>query len=263
MTMDTGKLPRLPAVYSLIAKETVTSTMDEARALAELGEEQTPDGTLIWAKEQTAGHGRRGNPWDSPRGNFYASLIVRPDVPARQAAELGFVTGCAVFDTIGEVCEPGFECRLKWPNDILVNDCKIGGLLLEAKAEAGKPVDYVIIGLGINLKSHPKDTPYPASNFAAEGQIIPDDMFLEAFARHFMEWASRWVDDGFAPIRDNWKWRAKGIGKDITVRLGDKTLEGVFEDIGDDGSLVLSVDGNAQHIQAGDVFFPAAMAAED
>ena len=85
--MDTGKLPRLPAVYSLTAKETVTSTMDEARALAELGEEQTPDGTLIWAKEQTAGHGRRGNPWDSPRGNFYASLIVRPDVPARQAAD--------------------------------------------------------------------------------------------------------------------------------------------------------------------------------
>lgn len=253
-------LPRLPAAYNLVAFESVGSTMTEARTLAELGEAETPDGTLVWAREQTDGKGRRGNVWNSPRGNFYSSLIVRPDVPAAQAAELGFVTGCAVFDTIGEVCDPGFECRLKWPNDILVNDSKIGGILLEAKGEAGKPVDYVIIGLGVNLLSHPQDTSYPTTDFLEQSQMIPDTTFLEAYARHFMEWAGRWVENGFEPIRENWRWRAKGIGKDITVRLQDGEMHGIFEDLGDDGCLVLNQDGKTTRVAAGDIFFPAMMA---
>ncbi len=251
-------LPRLPAVYNLIYFETVGSTMTEARKLADQGEDAAPDGTLIWAREQTEGRGRRGNTWTSPKGNFYSSLIVRPDVPASRAAELSFVTGCAVFDTVGEVCDPGYECRLKWPNDILLNDGKVGGLLLETKAEAGKPVEYVIIGLGVNLKSHPKDTPYPTTDFVDQGQAIPDTVFLEAYARHFMEWASKWVNDGFAPIRAQWKWRAAGIGKEITVRLSDQTLQGVFEDIAEDGSLMLNQDGNIRKIAAGDVYFTPA-----
>ncbi|MBO6520732.1 MAG: biotin--[acetyl-CoA-carboxylase] ligase [Rhodospirillales bacterium] len=232
--------------------------MAEARLLADQGEDAAPDGTLIWAREQTEGRGRRGNTWDSPKGNFYSSLIVRPDVQASRAAELSFVTGCAVFDTVGEVCDPGFECRLKWPNDILLNDAKIGGLLLETKAEAGQPVEYVIIGLGVNLKSHPKDTPFPATDFVDQGQMIPDTVFLEAYARHFMEWAAKWVEDGFEPIRQQWKWRAEGIGKDITVRLNDKTLEGVFEDIAEDGALLLNQDGNIRKIAAGEVYFAPA-----
>ena len=255
-TPYTGPTPRLPAVYKLVAFESVGSTMAEARALAEQGEEAAPDGTLVWAREQTDGKGRRGNRWESPKGGFYSSLIVRPDVTPMRAAELGFVTGCAVFDTIGEVCEPGFECRLKWPNDILVNDGKIGGLLLETKGEAGKPVDWVIIGLGVNLRQHPADTAYPATDFVNEQQTIPDTVFLEAYARHFMEWAERWVTDGFEAIRGHWRWRAKGIGKPITVRLGTETLEGVFEDIGDDGSLILDQDGRRRTITAGEVFFP-------
>ncbi|MCK5779033.1 MAG: biotin--[acetyl-CoA-carboxylase] ligase [Rhodospirillales bacterium] len=232
--------------------------MTEARKLADQGEDAAPDGTLIWSREQTEGRGRRGNNWISPKGNFYSSLIVRPDVPAARAAELSFVTGCAVFDTIGEVCDPGYDCRLKWPNDILLNDGKVGGLLLETKAEAGKSVEYVIIGLGVNLKSHPKDTPYPATDFVDQGQAVPDTVFLEAYARHFMEWASKWVDEGFAPIRAQWKWRAAGIGKEITVRLSDQTLEGVFEDIAEDGALMLSQNGKIRHISAGDVYFTPA-----
>ena len=247
--------PHLPAVYNLVALETVDSTMSEARKLADLGEQATPDGTLIWAKEQTAGRGRRGNPWSSPRGNFYASLIVRPEVTADRAAELGFVTGCAVFDAIGEVCEPGFECRLKWPNDILVNRAKIGGMLLETAGKPGQSVDYVIIGLGVNLRTHPDDTPYPATNFASEGQLIPDDVFLEAFARHFMDWAGRWVDQGFAPIRAQWKWRAFGIGQEITVNLGKEKVIGIFEDLADDGCLILGQNGTTRRISAGDVLY--------
>lgn len=256
MNDDDPALPRLPAAYNLIAFESVGSTMTEARNLAQKGEDDAPDGTIIWAREQTDGRGRRGNTWDSPKGNFYTSLITRPDVPPARAAELAFVTGCAIFDTVGELCEPGFECRLKWPNDILLNDSKIGGMLLETRASAGENVDYVIIGFGINLLSHPNDTEFPATNFVNEGQIIPDTAFLEAFARHFMDWASRWVEEGFEPVRQGWKWRARGIGDEINVRLADQTMTGVFKDLAEDGSLILDQDGKERKITAGDVFFP-------
>lgn len=256
MSDDKIDIPRLPAAYNLIALESVGSTMTEARNLAEKGEDKAPDGTLIWAREQTDGKGRRGNQWDSPKGNFYISLITRPEVLPANAAELAFVTGCAIFDTVGEVCEPGFECRLKWPNDVLLNDCKIAGLLLETRASAGQNVDYVIIGLGVNLLSHPQNTEFPATNFVNEGQIIPDTVFLEAFARHFMDWASRWVDDGFEPVRQGWKWRAKGIGEEINVRLEGETLSGVFKDLAANGSLILDQNGTERIITAGDVFFP-------
>lgn len=256
MSDDKVDLPRLPAAYNLIALESVGSTMTEARNLADKGEDEAPDGTLIWAREQTGGKGRRGNQWDSPKGNFYMSLITRPEVPPANAAELAFVTGCAIFDTVGEVCEPGLECRLKWPNDVLLNDSKVAGLLLETRAAAGQNVDYVIIGLGVNLLAHPSGTEFPATNFVNEGQIIPDTVFLEAFARHFMDWASRWVDEGFEPVRQGWKWRARGIGKEINVRLEHETLTGIFKDLAADGSLVLDQDGTERNITAGDVFFP-------
>lgn len=256
MTSDQSPGPHLPAVYTLISLETVGSTMTEARKLADQGEDAAPDGTLIWSKEQTEGRGRRDNTWDSPRGNFYSSLIVRPDVPASRAAELSFVTGCAVYDTVGELCEPGFDCRLKWPNDILLNDSKVGGLLLETKGEAGQNVDYVIIGLGVNLRSHPEGTEFPATNFAEQSQAIPDYTFLETYARHFLGHALRWVEEGFEPIRADWKWRAKGIGKEINVRLHSETITGIFEDIAEDGSLILNVDGDVRRIAAGEVYFP-------
>ncbi len=259
MSNTPAVVPPLPAAYQLKAYESVGSTMDEARALAEQGEEAAPDGTLVWAREQTDGRGRRGNPWESSKGNFHISLIVRPDVTAAEAAQLGFVTGCAVYDTVGELCEPGIDCRLKWPNDILVNDGKVGGLLLEAKGEAGKPVDYVIIGLGVNLLSHPRHAAFPATDFMSEGQAIPDTDFLMSFARHFMEWAGRWVEEGFEPIRGHWKWRARGLGDEIIVRLPDSEIAGTFEDIAEDGSLILKTDGETRNISVGDVFFPDLM----
>jgi BirA family biotin operon repressor/biotin-[acetyl-CoA-carboxylase] ligase len=71
-----------------------------------------------------------------------------------------------------------------------------------------------------------------------------------------MDWASRWIEEGFEPVRQGWKWRAKGIGEEINVQLQDETLTGVFKDLGPDGSLILDQDGTERMITAGDVFFP-------
>ena len=96
---------KLPSVYKLIELESCCSTNDEARKLANLDEQSYPDGTLIWAKEQTAGRGRLGRVWDSPLGNLYFSLILRPGVPLRTASQLSFVAALALFDALGNISD--------------------------------------------------------------------------------------------------------------------------------------------------------------
>ncbi|MBI3113001.1 MAG: biotin--[acetyl-CoA-carboxylase] ligase, partial [Rhodospirillales bacterium] len=172
--------PHLPPAYRLITLDTVDSTNAEARRLAILGEEKSPDGTLIWAKEQTAGRGRRGRKWQSPKGNLYCSLILRPEVPAEQAAQLSFVGALAACDALNAISPPGHIVQIKWPNDILLNDEKVGGLLLEAETGGGKTPEWVIMGLGINVAQHPSRVEFPATSLKASGWMVTEVDCLEA-----------------------------------------------------------------------------------
>ena len=248
----------LPPAYRLITLDTVDSTNAEARRLAILGEEKAPDGTLIWAKEQTAGRGRRGRKWQSPRGNLYCSLILRPEVPAEQAAQLSFVGALAACDALSAISPPGHIVQIKWPNDILLNGEKVGGLLLEAETGGGKTPDWVIMGLGVNVAQHPSNVEFPATSLKASGWTVTEVDCLEAFSRHFMTWANTWLDQGFGAIRKHWLWRCKGIGDKIEVRLANKTMKGVFKDIDQDGALLLKSGKRELRITAGDVFFTTA-----
>jgi len=249
-------LPRLPSVYNLIALDSVGSTNDEARRLAGEGEETAPDGTLVWALEQTAGRGRRGRTWTSPAGNLYTSLILRPDVPTKDAAQLSFVAAVALYDALGNVSEPGHQIHLKWPNDILLQDCKVAGLLLESESGGGDYPDWVIVGMGLNVASHPEDTEFPATSLHAENWTTGVEEALQAYARSFLGWANTWVEEGFVPIRRTWLQRCKGLGEAIEVRLESDTLRGIFKDMDDDGALILDQDGDLTRIAAGDVYFP-------
>ncbi len=254
--------PDLPSVYKLVSLDVVDSTNDEARRLAAEGEETAPDGTIIWAEEQTAGRGRRGREWVSPPGNLYCSLVLRPGVPAAKAAELGFVAALAIYDALGTIGEPGHQVHCKWPNDILLNDHKVAGILLEAETVGG-PGDsnipeWVILGLGVNVGVFPGDTDFPATSFRAESLNATVIDCLNAFARHFLKWTNAWLEDGFAPIRKNWLWRCHGLGEEIEVRLEGETLKGVFTDLDEDGALLLKTGDGMRKITAGDVFLSSA-----
>ncbi len=251
--------PRLPAAYNLIALESVGSTNEEAKRLAAQGEDAAPDGTLVWAREQTAGRGRRGREWMSPAGNLFTSLILRPDVPLARMAELSFVASLAVYDALGTLSEPGHQVHLKWPNDILLNEKKVAGLLLESEsAGKGEGAGWVVLGMGLNVGWHPENTDYPATSLRFEQWPTTVEQALEAYARSFLGWATRWVDEGFGPVRRNWLYRCKGQGEAIEVRLADTTLKGIFKNLDDDGALVLDQDGVTRRITAGDVYFAAA-----
>ena len=245
--------PRLPTVYRLVAFERVGSTNEEAKRLAADGAEE---GTLVWALEQTAGRGRRGRRWESPRGNLYLSLVLRPDAPPAEAAQLGMVAAVALGDALGTLMPPLTEVRFKWPNDVLVNGRKAAGILIESAAGGPGRLDWLVLGIGVNVESHPADAAFPATSLRAEGGAeVAVAALLEAFSRSFLNWTNVWVEEGFAPVRRAWLARAWGRGEAIQVRLEGRTLEGVFADLDAAGALLLDLsDGSRRRITAADVF---------
>jgi BirA family biotin operon repressor/biotin-[acetyl-CoA-carboxylase] ligase len=244
--------PRLPPPYQLVLYDTVGSTNDEAKRLAHAGAEE---GTLVWALEQTAGRGRRGRAWASPPGNLYASLILRPRCPIDQAAQLGFIAALAVGDTLGSICGRREGLSYKWPNDVLLRGRKIAGILLESELGGGDTVEFVVVGVGINLVSWPRNTEFPATSIAKEDLgTVPPGTALEEFASHFRAWDERWREEGFAPIRRAWRTHAAALGEPIRVRLEPTTLHGRFVDIDQDGALLLESAGGFQRVAAGEVF---------
>ena len=247
--------PKLSTVYNLITLESCESTNEEARIKAQEGKVSAPDGTLIWAKKQTAGRGRRGRTWNSNDGNLHISLILRPNVPLRKAAQLGFVTALAVFDALGNISESWNQIHLKWPNDVLLHEKKVAGILLEAETGGKEIPNWIIVGLGLNVTYFPNETTYPATSLAAESWSASVEVVLEAFARSFQIWVNNWVDSGFEPIRRTWLERAIGLGKGIEVRLEDQTIAGIFRNIDQEGRLIIDQKGTERHIAAGDVYF--------
>ena len=245
--------PRLPQGYRLIFYDSLGSTNDEAKRLARAAAEE---GTLVWGIEQTAGRGRRDHTWASPPGNLYASLILRPRCPVDQAAQLGFVAALAVGATLGSTLKKRLdELSYKWPNDVLLRGRKVAGILLESEIGEGETLEFVIVGVGINLASSPRDTEFPATSIAEEdlGTVFPGAA-LEGFTRHFQAWKERWREEGFAPIRRAWRAHAAALGEPIRVRLEPATLHGRFVDIDQHGSLLLESAAEIRHISAGEIF---------
>lgn len=247
---------RLPSVYNLISLDNCQSTNLEARVRAQTGEAAAPDGTLIWSKQQTARRGRLGRTWDSPDGNLYLSLILRPEVPLMEAAQLGFVTAVALFDALGNISEPGHQIHLKWPNDVLLQEKKVAGILLESEAGCNDIPNWIIVGLGVNVAHFPNNTAFPATSLLAENWSVSVESTLEAFARSFQNWTNNWIEYGFEKVRRTWLNRALGLGKVIEVRLENETITGTFKDIDRVGALVLDQGGIERNISAGDMYFP-------
>ena len=247
--------PRLPAFYRLVVHEQLDSTNDEAKRLAA---SSAAAGTLVWAKQQAAGRGRRGRDWASPPGNLYTSLLLWPACPPTKACQLNFVAAVALAEAVSSLLPVGTPVTLKWPNDVLVRSAKVSGILLESSAALDGSIDWLVIGVGVNVVSHPPDTPYPATNLQSEGaaDVAAADV-LEAFAECFLAWYEIWRGRGFAPVRARWLISAHGVGEPIEVRLERETLKGRFGDLDESGVLMLDMpDGGCRQITAGDLFFP-------
>jgi BirA family biotin operon repressor/biotin-[acetyl-CoA-carboxylase] ligase len=246
--------PRLSSFYELVTHERIDSTNEEAKRLAAAGARA---GTLVWSDRQLAGRGRRGRSWTSPPGNLYVSLLLRPGCVPPIACQLNFVAAVALAETIAALLPPGASVALKWPNDVLVGGAKVSGILLEAAAAADHVIDWLVVGVGVNIASHPPDTPYPATSLQHEGFDSAPAAVLEAFAERFESWHEIWCDSGFGRIRDRWLVSARGLGEPIEIRLERETLHGRFSDLDETGALMLDMgSGGRRPVTTGDLFFP-------
>ncbi|MDP6342304.1 MAG: biotin--[acetyl-CoA-carboxylase] ligase [Alphaproteobacteria bacterium] len=245
----------MPEFFRLHRFDQVESTNDEAKRLAGAG---APDGTLVVAGEQTAGRGRTGRQWKSPPGNLYMTLLLRPGVAAGVAAQVSFLAAVALSSAIADLAA-NLAPRHKWPNDVLLDGRKVSGILLESAAGADGLIDWLVLGMGVNVAHHPTDLEQSVTSLRREGltELTPDAL-LGTLAPHLRDWLLRWRAEGFAPLRQAWLARAFGLGEVVGVRLPNENFMGRFLDLDADGALVVGLpDGTERRIAAGEVYFPA------
>ena len=231
----------------------IDSTNAALRQRAAAGE---PEGLVLRAETQTAGRGRRGRGWDSPAGNLYVSLLLRPDCKPAEGATVGFVVAVAMGAVLRDLTPA--EVLHKWPNDLLIGGAKMTGILLEAGTRADGRLDWLVVGMGVNIRSHPPAGLHPTTDLVASGgpSLMPREL-LDRFLEKFGPLYDAWRDGGFQAIRADWLAFAAGIGERVVARLEREEVAGDFADLDPDGSLVMRLDGgHERRIAAGDIFFP-------
>jgi len=226
--------------------------MDGARARAKAL--VTP--TWFTAAEQTKARGREGRAWSRTDGAFAATLLMFPNCPAPQAAQRSFVVANALRDALAQFID---QTRLsqKWPNDVLLNGGKVAGILLEASGQ-GRLVDWLSIGVGVNLGRAPKvqDAAFAPVGLADQGGAgVTPEAFLPVLARCFAAHETAFVAHGFARTRDDWLTHAARLGDVITARTSREEITGTFDTIDAEGNLVLLTATGPRAIPAADIYF--------
>ena len=212
------------------------------------------------AAEQTAGRGRRARAWASPCGNFHATLVMQPTEPAATVALRSFAAALALREACVAVTGLPDAFQLKWPNDVLLSDGKLAGILLESTAQ-GPGVAHLAIGFGVNLIAAPDPAMLdpnalrPVTLLQETGQRITPERFLAHLAPAYARWEHIFTTQGFAPIRAAWLTHAARLGETITARTGTTTREGRFTTIDPNGALVLDTPRGQIAIPAAEVFF--------
>lgn len=228
---------------------TSESTQDIVKEAAIKGD---PAGVVVQSLQQSAGRGRHGKAWHSPPGNLYMSLLLRPDCLADEAGQLAFVSALAVSAALDDYL-PGERSKfLKWPNDVMVDGKKISGILIETSLVRGR-VDYVVIGIGVNISASPKEAVSLDEMNGRENSVEGlRDSILESFQRQYKVWQSR----GFGAIKNSWSRQAYGMNQEIVVCLPDSEIKGVFKGMDEKGWLVMEdKSGNERHIKSGQIKF--------
>ncbi len=206
----------------------------------------------ITARLQTGGRGRLGRQWLSPPGNLYATALFRMMGSLQGASHVPFAAGLAVHDALASFI-PDAEVRLKWPNDVRVDGAKLAGILVEAgelKADV-----WVAAGFGINILHAPEGAGQPVCSLASlrGDDCVTGTHVLDALRKAFASRLSQ-LSAGFALTRKDWLLQAEGLGQCVRISARNSSLEGIFEDMADDGTLKLRLpDGSTRTISTGDV----------
>ena len=227
---------------------TTGSTNADLAAQLEAGE-ALAEGDWLVADRQTAGKGRQGRVWFDGYGNFMGSTVVRLAADDPPPSTLALVTGLAVFETVSPLIPPPHQARLKWPNDVLIGEAKLCGVLLERSGDA------VIVGIGVNLAAAPQVEGRSTIALSQFGPSPDRDLFAAELARKFAAELDRWRSFGLGTVIRRWEAAAHPRGTPLAVgEPGEIPLKGQFAGLDADGALQLRLaDGTTRTVHAGEV----------
>ncbi|MDI6742220.1 MAG: biotin--[acetyl-CoA-carboxylase] ligase [Smithella sp.] len=229
------------------------STNDVAFSLGIAG---APEGTVVLADSQRGGKGRFQRSWHSPpASNIYTSIILRPGIRLSNASQIPILAGVAAAEVLDKYC-PG-KISLKWPNDVLLNEKKVSGILSLAKFTANH-LDFIILGIGINVNMNQgrfsEEIRKTATSLSIEtGREISRQDVLISLYENLEKWYKKLLQYGFDRVKERWIKLSSMTGDTVEVNFLGETVRGIVEGIDDSGSLILMVDGNKKvHVSAGD-----------
>jgi BirA family biotin operon repressor/biotin-[acetyl-CoA-carboxylase] ligase len=234
----------------IISYRKVDSTNDIAYALAD---KAMAEGTVVLAEEQAKGKGRHGRIWISPpKGGVYMSIILRPRMAPSEIPKITLLAAVAVSKAVRSLT--ALEALIKWPNDILVDGKKVCGILTEMKAQQDA-IDFIIVGIGINVNTPVKNLPKDASSLKElSANTLSRVELVKKVLEEFDTCYSMLKTQGFKNIINEWKQLSEMIGARVKVRLANRSIEGQVHTLDPDGSLVIRVEpGVLEKVSSGDV----------
>jgi BirA family biotin operon repressor/biotin-[acetyl-CoA-carboxylase] ligase len=241
---------------------------------------------IIFTRTQTAGYGRQGRDWQQGAGNLAISYVLDMDASLMEAGALAMLSSLAVLDSLTTLLQAAPidptaptansatatalaapHLQLKWPNDVLIDGKKCAGILVEPVARAARATSSghpsqsaVVIGIGINIASHPQDCSFAATDLATATGLttltpaIVAAYLTDALAMLWQQWHGAATQADQAALRQRWLSYAWGLGQPVTLLQGGSTIDGIFEAVADDGRLQLRLtDGRMQLFSSGEV----------
>jgi BirA family biotin operon repressor/biotin-[acetyl-CoA-carboxylase] ligase len=236
----------------LVFDETA-STNDVVEHLAKSG---ARDGLVVFAESQTKGRGRHGRAWISPRGKgLWFSVLLRPALPPAAASRITVAASVAVARAVRQTSH--VEARIKWPNDVIVNDKKLAGILTELRAEADE-IQLAILGIGIDVNCEAEDFPPDVAKIATSIQVetghAQDRVALAARVLVELDECYHVALENFETVADEWADLCTTLGKQIVVRMAQRRIEGFAHALDGDGALLVRKDdGQIERILGGDL----------
>ena len=219
------------------------STSDECIARAKAG---AAAGLAVQARRQVAGRGSRGREWTAPEGNLNLSLLLRPERPAAEAGLFSLLAGVAVAEALAPRTRTA--PMLKWPNDVLLDQAKLAGILIDA-APDGARLDWLVIGIGVNLVAAPEIPGRATTSLKAHGGTLSADDAADAILAKI----AAWHDAPGAKIREAWLARAHPVGTELIVRGARDERRGTFAGLSERGELLLRDKDRIEPVSTGDI----------
>lgn len=239
--------------YKTLHYDEVSSTNNIAKEIAKKSSEER---IVILAETQTRGKGRLERQWASPKGGIWLSIILRPQISPKEALKLTFITSSTVAKTIQQLF--GLKAEIKWPNDVLVNDRKICGILTETETKENT-IKFVVIGVGINanvdLNAFPRELQESATSLKRElGYEVERKTLVNTLLQNFEHRYIRLRRGMWSLLLQEWKSLATFLGKQVEVTSFDEAIVGKAWDVDKDGTLIIRLgNGVLKRVVVGDV----------